>query len=253
MKNQSTEKHHFALHHSDLSDEISHAAPGTQLIINDPDLAHRLISILRLEVGASFILFDKTMHAGVSLSGSVKNKLIKVILKEKNKNTFLKPRITFLLPLLKKESLETALYSLTETGVSAIQLLYTHKSQQRWTQKEFERSQKIIIAAAEQSKNFNYPELIAPQFFSTYITTLSANAPKLFFDPAGKNYTQQLSLLDKAIPEINLAIGPEGDLTSEEKDLLKQHHFDFIALTPTILRACQAAALAAGIVRSYFR
>lgn len=253
MKNQFTEKHQFALHHSDLFDEISNAVSGTEIVINDSDLAHRLITILRLELGQSFILFDKKMHAVVSLSGSIKNKLIKVKLEEKSYNKVLKPHITFLVPLLKKESLETALYSLTEIGVSAIQLLYTNKSQQRYTQKELERYQKIMIAAAEQSKNFNYPVLSAPQFFSTHLLALPADVPKLFFDPAGKNYGEQLSAITKSAQEIILAIGPEGDLTQLEKDLLKQHSFSFTALTPTILRACQAAALAAGIVRSYFR
>ncbi len=254
MKNhQLNEKHLFALHHTDLIEEIGSASVGKEVIIADPDLAHRVVSILRLSVGESFILFDRNIHATVSLSGSVKNKLVKVILSEKNKNSRALPEIIFLLPLLKKEALETALYSLTEMGITTIQLIDTQKSQQRWGQKEFERAQKIIIAAAEQSKNFCYPQLHAPQSISSSLDKLPRESKKLFFDPAGVHIALPLAELKNAKLPIILAIGPEGDLTAQEKELLKQTGFTFSALTPTILRACQAAALAAGILRSYLR
>lgn len=250
---QPTEKHLFALHHDDLADEIAGVAIGKEITIADPELAHRIITILRLAVGESLILFDATSNATVSLAGSVKNKLVKVILKEKSKNVICKPEITFLLPLLKKESLELSLYSLTEMGVNTIQLIYTQKSQQRWGQKEHERAQKIILSAAEQSKNFGYPRLIAPQSISSLLDHVSKDSKKLFFDPAGNAIETQLSVIKNTKQPIILAIGPEGDLTSQEKELLKKTGFIFTALTPTILRASQAAALAAGIIRSYIR
>ncbi len=254
MKNQhQSEKHLFALHHADLSDEIAGARIGAEISIADSDLTHRIVSILRVEVGESLILFDRNMHAIVSLLSSVKNKLVKVTLQEKNKNSFYSPEIIFLLPVLKKESLETALYSLAEMGVTKIQLVHTQKSQQRWEPREMERAQKIIIAAAEQSKNFGYPQLIAAKPLSAVIKQLSSESNKLFFDPAGSCLDKQLDQLKANSNSIILAIGPEGDLTGEEKELLKKADFSFTALTPTILRASQAAAVAAGIIRSYLR
>jgi 16S rRNA (uracil1498-N3)-methyltransferase len=249
---QQNEKHLFALHHGDLSDEIGNNSIGKELIITDSDLAHRIISILRFSIGQLFILFDKDMNAIVSLSDFQKNKLIKVILKEKNKNLFIKPEIEFVLPLLKKESLETALYSLTEIGVTTIHLVYTQKSQQKWFQKDLERWQKIIIAAAEQSKNFRYPQLNSPLSLSSVCEQLSSGNKKIFFDPSGSLISMIVPEL-KSNKEIILAIGPEGDLTIEEKDLMKRSGFIFSSLTQTILRACQAAAISAGIIRSYIR
>ena len=49
-----------------------------------------------------------------------------------------------------------------------------------------------------------------------------------------------------------LLIGPEGDLALQEKELVAGK-MQFCALTPTILRASQAAALSIGIVRSVGR
>lgn len=245
-------KHLFALHHNDLSDEIANTSIGKELIITDSDLTHRIISILRLSIDETCILFDRDMHAMVSLTGFQKNKLIKVILKEKNNNIILKPEIVFLLPLLKKEALETALYSLAEVGISTVQLMYTQKSQQHWSGKELERCQKIISAAAEQSKNFRYPELHPPLSILSVIESLSSENQKIFFDPAGFLISKILSNL-KNDQKIILAIGPEGDLTDQEKALMKQSDFIFTRLTPTILRSSQAAAVAAGIIRSYIR
>jgi len=45
-------------------------------------------------------------------------------------------------------------------------------------------------------------------------------------------------------------IGPEGDLTAQEKELLKERGVQFLRLTPTILRAQQAVVVAMGIFRS---
>jgi 16S rRNA U1498 N3-methylase RsmE len=49
---------------------------------------------------------------------------------------------------------------------------------------------------------------------------------------------------------ILLLVGPEGDLTLEEKEIVRANKFIFCALTPTIMRAVQATGLAAGFVRS---
>ena len=43
-------------------------------------------------------------------------------------------------------------------------------------------------------------------------------------------------------------IGPEGDLTMQEKDLLKERDVQFLRLTPTVLRAQQAVAVSMGIL-----
>ena len=58
-------------------------------------------------------------------------------------------------------------------------------------------------------------------------------------------------LAGSLIEPIYGSVGPEGDLTLEEKAYLKQLGFVFCALTPTVLRAQQAVALGLGVLRSY--
>ena len=246
-----SEKHQFALYVQNLEALTAKVLPGQFVTLTDSDLVHRIIAILRLQVDEAIILFSNTVHCSVIITQLVKNKFVQVALQEKNKNNCWKPEITFLLPLLKKESLETALYALTEIGATHIQLVITHKSQQKWLPKEHERAQKIIIAAAEQSKNFAFPQLIQPLTLQESLLKSNAMQHKLFFDPEGKSLSIILKDYEQAKPtHIVLMVGPEGDLTASEKELLISSGFTFAALTPTILRACQAVSVSAGIIRS---
>lgn len=244
------QKHQFAFHMDGLARQLEHLTVGTSFSITDKQLVHRVISILRLAPGQTFIVFDKQIHAHVQLITSSKNKEVNVILEDVQKNKIIKPTIIFLLPLLKKDAFETALYSLVEVGVTQIQLVTTEKSQHRWQPKDQQRSEKIIIAAAEQSKNFAYPELLPVLTLSDAAHTTTNQ--KIFFDPAGITFSTCVKELQNQ-QNITLALGPEGDLTKQEKEMMHEAGFIFCALTPTILRSCQAAALSAGIIRSLIR
>lgn len=242
-------KHEFSFYLENLSSLLS--KNSSTIIITDTDLVHRIMYVLRLEIADECILFDAEVHARAIITQMTKHKSVQCSIVSVQKNTHIKPEITILLPLLKRDSLESALYSLTEVGVNTIQLVITQKSQQKWTQKDHERALNIIHAAAEQSKQFNAIKFLEPITLDKAVS-LSDNSIRLFFDPAGITLSKQIGALNEAQSYI-LAIGPEGDLTTDEKELLKTSGFIFTALTPTILRACQAAALAVGIIRSLIR
>ena len=150
--------------------------------------------------------------------------------------------------------MEEAVYALTESGVSTIQLMLTEKVQRSWHgQKELERLNKIIIAAAEQAKNFSFPELKEPVRLESLLEEIQENkkSDNIFFDPSGEPLLHSIQRLEKSsATTFFLLVGPEGDLTHEEKTMVKQHNFMFTVLTPTILRAQQAAFLASGCMRA---
>lgn len=241
--------HQFALY--TMQSFLETISVGKEFILTDTAMVQRIISILRLEIGESFIIFNKEVHAVATITNRVKNKSVTLIFDKKTANAVLKPHITLLLPLLKKDALETALYSLVELGANTIQLVTTAKSNQKWSIKEHERAQRIIIAAAEQSKHFASPTLLMPSSLTQVLEKISPSDVKICFDPAGLPLSVLFKddQLKKSVSFI-LAIGPEGDFTPDEKNLFGQHNFSNYALTPTILRASQAAALGLGIIRS---
>jgi 16S rRNA (uracil1498-N3)-methyltransferase len=249
--NNNHDAHLFALYIPSLSDLVK-SSHRKSLDITDADFLHRISSVLRLEVGEAVILFDQAAHCTATIFEIVKKKLIRVTVHALVENIVCAPEITFLLPLLKRDALEAALYALTEVGVNKIQLVVTSKSQKSWSQKDQARARKVSIAAAEQSKNFAFPVIHAPIPLEQAFACINPKSQKFFFDPTSPLTPTELVRGERSAV-FTLAIGPEGDLTPTEKQLMQKNGFIFCALTPTILRASQAAALSAGIIRSMIR
>jgi 16S rRNA (uracil1498-N3)-methyltransferase len=247
VKNKTT-KHHFALHVTQLPQQ----AVGATVQIDDKVVAHRVHRVMRLTPGDQVTLFD-SKHAceGVLVENADKHKVvIKVIADVAHK--VLTPAITFLLPVLKKEALERALYAAVELGAQHVYLVITEKIHRQWIgTRELERLHAVMIAAAEQSKQFVLPKLHAPKMLQELEATFVADAYKIHFDPEGLPLFDVLTHIHAQKPEqIILTCGPEGDFTPAEKQLLKDHSFVACKLTPTVLRAYQALVVGLGAVRS---
>lgn len=248
-----TSKHEFAIYLIALNKLISQS--GSILSIQDPQLALRLGSVLRLKTGEQFTLFNELMHASCELL-EVTKKGFQCKILAKAETISLKPKITFVLPILKKDDFELALYSLVELGANTIQLVTTQKTQRSWGgEKELERCQRIMIAAAEQSKNFSIPKLLSPISLPAYLNAIAATKiPKIYFDVDGQSTFSLIQELYAQKPqELILMIGPEGDLTPDEKQHIYQEDFKPCALTPTVLRSVSAVTVGLGIMRSILR
>lgn len=244
--------HEFALYQESLSLLVQKKNPGDSFVVTDETLVHRMMHVLRLQSDDTCVFFDKDMYIVAVIEAFVGKKQVRITIRSMHPTIVLRPHITFLLPILKREDYEAALYTLTEVGVNNIQLVFTQKTGNKWSaERDKDRAQRIIIAAAEQSKNFAYPTLYEPIFLQEALQKYSNCKTKLFFDPQGKSFFDIMQMLHAHQPhEIVLLVGPEGDLTLEEKETVRAQNFSFCALTPTILRAVQATGLAAGFIRS---
>lgn len=232
--------HRFALFYSDLSTE------HTTIAIDDAALVQRIGTILRLAPSDEIILFNAQEHATCTIT-AISRKGVELRIDNHQRNSILTPAVTILLPLLKKAAFEQALYIATEMGANEIQLVQTHKSIHQWQSHDQERAQRIIIAAAEQAKQFALPLLHTPQPLAAAVAQCSK--PVLVADIAG-NPLKQWLLNAPSYNAITIMIGPEGDFTATERPLLERDDFYRVKLTPTILRSEHALALLLGIVRS---
>ncbi len=239
-------KHQFALYYQ----PASNLAVGTSIAISDKEFVHRLTNILRAQVGQSYIFFNQTDHAAIVIR-AIGKKEISIDVQMVQANTVLQPRITFFLPLLKKDALSETIYALCEIGVNTIQLITSQKTRNWGGQKELQRLQRVIIAAAEQSKDFAFPDIKDPILLDQVITAIPKDTFSIVADPDGHPVMDMIKDLQDSSPtELVLTVGPEGAFTDSEILLLKESKFHFAKLTPTILRARQAASLLSGIIRS---
>lgn len=214
--------------------------------IRDIDLVHRIVRVLRLSVADKVVLFDREQHIHVEIIDIDKRQVLLSII-EQNKNIMLQPSIIYLLPLLKKDALQDAVYSLVEVGVTRIQLVVTAKSRQSITGKEFERLQKAAIAAAEQSKHYTIPEITVAEKLLDLVPTISQDQHNIVFDLHGESFFQVRNVTKDST--VCLLVGPEGGLTKDELHDLQYYNFVSCMLTPTVLRAVQAVPLSAALFR----
>jgi len=245
--------HEFAIYIDQLSSLIASIAPGGQLVIDDKDMYHRITRVLRLRTDEQCVVFDRTIHGSFLIKDFQAKRRVIGQLISKESNQIFSPEIIFMLPLLKREDLDTALYSLVEVGANMVQLVITEKVQRAWRgEKEHARLNRVMIAAAEQSKNFSFPQLQLPISFDQAIQQMNEYAsPIVFCDPSGDIPNNVLQTIKEQQPNrLVLMVGPEGDLTVSEKNRLKENEALFCALTPTVLRARQAVALSSGMFRA---
>ncbi len=237
-------KHEFAFYYGNLS-EILHE--DVDIVIACDDLYHRFKHVLRIKQDDRVILFnqkERIVFTFAKLQG--KNKIFGAW-SERQLNESLIPTITFLLPLLKIDALSDAVYSLTEVGITNIQLIATKKTQTPCTPKLLEKLERVAVAAAEQSKDFAYPTILPPVQLADWLVE-KRQGQKFHFDVTGVPFSQWRTDIDLQ-QHYYLLVGPEGDLTDDEKSLVKASGFTACLLTPTVLRSARAISLVSGIFR----
>src|SRR5580765_5788760 len=100
------EKHEFALWVQSLSLVLQKKDIGDTIIFYDTILFHRMVNVLRLHSGDRCIFFDRDIFIKATIVAFSGKKQISVIIQEKQFSIVLRPHITFLLPLLKRDDLE---------------------------------------------------------------------------------------------------------------------------------------------------
>jgi len=250
-----TLRHEFAFYAPFTTERLEQYSHKESFIIKDPSLYHRITNVVRLSPGEPFILFDQSNHAQCVLHSTDKKNILNLMVRHFRQNKILKPHITFLLPLLKRDAFQEAIYSLTELGANHIQLIITTTTQRKWGKNhEYERLLHILYAAAEQSKNFAFPSITPPLLLEQLTPKIEKETCCIYFDPEGQHLLQVVQKVLQQVPQkLIIMVGPEAGLTHDEKRLLNKHNFIACSLTPTILRAQQAAALSLGALRSLLK
>lgn len=227
-------------------------APGalTKKAITDAALIHRITKILRLYADEKLIIFDDQEYAETKLA-EISPKKITLSFSRKKKIASPSPRIALMLSVIQKSAFEDAVVRATIMGVENIIPIITDKTHASWLgKKDDARLKNLMIAAAEQSKQFALPTIEKAVPFAQALAA-STGQVVLFFDPNGSSaFDVAAALHHEKIDEILCIVGPEGDLSDEEKEFLKTGGALFCALTPAILRTEDAVMVGLGMLRS---
>ncbi len=251
-------QHQFAFYYADLSSILLEDIDIT--LISD-DLFHRFKHVVRMQQDDTCTIFNQTERITFMFAKLEGKNKIRGTWQNRQKNERLVPEITFILPMLKIDALSDAIYSLAEVGITNIQLVTTHKTQTPYSEKLFDKLHRVVVAAAEQSKMYAFPTILPPVKLQDLLAgdmmaSSCAKAPadkmrgilKFHFDVTGVPFASWYKPI-RQDEHYYLLVGPEGDLTDDEKSLVKTAGFQFCSLTPTILRSVRAISLVSGLFR----
>ncbi len=213
------------------------------IVIPEPELAHQLRDVLRLQPGDEIILGDGRGNEAICRVVSYEQDSVRLTVNEVTENT-LEPYVDVYLYLsvLKKENLELVAQKATEVGVKVIIPVISAR-----TVKFDVRSEsmvRIVREAAEQSGRALVPTFHEPMELSTALEHAKGNDLNIFFDPGGALFDIHATI-PKTAQRIGVFIGPEGGWESGEVELARQHGCIITSLGKLILRAETAAVVAA--------
>ena len=210
--------------------------------------ARHAIKVLRARVGDTFKLIDgKGGSANAKISEVGKRNCI-VSVKEIQQYPESSPKLTILVsPPKQTERFEWFLEKAVEIGVYRIIPIWTKRSERRV--EKHERWRKVIVSAMKQSGRSWLPVLENACSFDKVVKSL--NQPILIAHCIESLDTEKPHLLSALKPgeDACIAIGPEGDFTSEEVELALKRGGVEISLGKSRLRTETAAIVAT----TYFR
>ena len=219
------------------------------LILEKED-AHYLKNVMRLREGDNVFLFNSKdgEFKGEIISSDKKNTKVKLISKIDNIN---KPgKISLIFSLIKSSKLDYLIQKCTEIGVKSFIPVISEKS----VAKNFniKRTEKIIKESCEQSNQLFLPAIHEVEKLEKKIKSFDKNSIVFFADINSSNKKIDEVINNNKNREFYLLVGPEGDFSLKERDLLKSMNNCIpISLGQNILRSETAAVAGLAILNSH--
>jgi len=214
--------------------------------------AHHLRNVLRAEPGRIVELIDgsgRVWRAVVEHCSESGVDLCKVELVE---NPSAAARLGLIQSLCRADKLEWVLEKCTEIGIDDIYLLEAARSVVRIPREALEakmcRWQKIILAAAKQSRRSTLPVLHPPSSLSLLCRELPPGL-KILLSENERGRSLRSILRSAAWQQAIFCIGPEGGWTDAEHHELVDSGFQSASLGSQILRTETAALVVAAILK----
>jgi len=219
-------------------------------LILEKEYAHYLKNVMRLREGDNVFLFNSKdgEFKGEIISSDKKNTKVKLISKIENIN---KPgKISLIFSLIKSSKLDYLIQKCTEVGVKSFVPVISEKS----VVKNFniKRTEKIIKESCEQSKQLFLPAIHEVEKLEKKVKSFDKNSIIFFADINSSNKKIDEVIKNNKNREFYLLVGPEGDFSLKERDLLKSMSNCIpISLGQNILRSETAAVAGLAILNSH--
>jgi len=205
----------------------------------DGEEHHHLSRVARIKPGEKVWLFDERGTNYLARVEEVTKEKTRLAILERRVTPEPRVEITLAQALIKSKKMNSIIQKATELGVTTIIPVITARTVVRIeerAEKKLERWQKIIKAAAKQSKISFLPSISSPVTLEKLVEE--------------RDEAKKLVLSENTSSAIIL-VGPEGGWTSEEEEYILDHAYEAVSLGRQVLRA-ETAALASLAMISHF-
>ena len=208
------------------------------------DESKHIVRVLRMQIGDKLGLINGKgllIETQISAANPKKCEVIPVDIQHFPKETY-EVHIA-VAPTKNADRIEWLVEKMTEIGLTKISFIQCDNSERK--NFKLDRIQKIVIAAAKQSKRYHFPEIEELDKFENFVRKYPKGG-------IAHCYEGQKNEIDCSFPSDNfpLIIGPEGDFSKKELDLALQSGYIPITLGNNRLRTETAALYACVLMKS---
>lgn len=218
---------------------------GDTVEVRDKAAVHKIKDVLRLKKGDSVYTFDGVGGEYLYKISRI-GRSVFILDKEKYSKRKILPEDKIILgfPLIKEEKIDFILQKATELGVMGFLPFVCQRSLKiKLSVSKIRRWEKIVVEAVRQSGRLWIPRIHKVKSLDEI--TMKDYSLKFFASIKGRKLE---TVFNKGANDILIIIGPEGDFTSSEVNILKIKGFIPLRLSSNILRSETAAVFAVGLI-----
>ena len=228
----------------------------------DAEDRHHIVKVMRMEIGDKLICVEPEGKSAVcEIAEITDEQVVANVVQWKEEITELPINVTIASGLPKGDKLEWIIQKGTELGAHEFVSFAAARSVVKWDEKKaakkIERWQKIAKEAAEQSHRSVLPDVVPPMNFKAMLASSKNYHYKVAaFEEESRNgetsnFASTLQGMNRG-ESLLLVFGPEGGLSEEEVELLKEHDFTLCGLGPRILRTETAPLYSLAAISYHF-
>lgn len=211
--------------------------------------AHYLLHVLRLDVGATFRLFNEADGEWLAEIVTARKRELILRCERKLRDAQALPDIDYLFAPLKHARLDYLAQKATEMGARRLRPVITRRTVAERV--NVARLRSNVIEAAEQCNLVALPQVLEPEPLDKVIAAWPRERHLIFCDESAQRSNPLFVLQSLEPGPLALLIGPEGGFAPEEQQLLASQTFvSAISLGPRIMRADTAAVAALALVQA---
>lgn len=219
-----------------FTDQDAKISSDNILYIQNKEVIKQIQKVLRLDVGESVVIRTGDTTVEGTLAHIIPSEIQVSDIKE-IKSTYPQKQVSLFVCIPKKDKFELILEKCTEIGITNFYPVLSDRTIK--TNINFERAEKIILEASEQSQRTDTPVLHQIRSLEEIVKEFRP----VVFDVEGEKITSEET---KHIQ--NFLIGPEGGFSEKELAFFKQEKLDIYTLQTPVLKTETAAIVVSGLL-----